>query len=64
METKYRKVQSSERNPTKEGIYDTSKGLLTFSKKFEWVTFQNYTTTRPDYWIEEITEPKKQNSNS
>lgn len=60
METLYRKVQSSERNPTIEGIYNTSKGLLAFSKTFGWVTIQNYTTPNPEYWLEEIHDNSQQ----
>ena len=52
METPYRKIQSSEQNPTKEGIYITSQGFLSYSKVFGWVTIQNYTTPKPEWWLE------------
>ena len=60
METIYRKVAVSERNPTKEDIYNTSRGFLSYSKVFGWVTIQNYTTPNPEYWIEEIPDPTAQ----
>lgn len=60
METLYRKVAVSERNPTKEDIYNTSRGFLSYSKVFGWVTIQNYTTPNPEYWLEEIPDPTVQ----
>ena len=60
METQYRKVAVSERMPTDEGIYNTSRGFLSYSKVFGWVTIQNYTTPNPEYWLEEIPDPTAQ----
>ena len=41
----------------------TNYGILTYSKTFGWVTFQNYTTKDPEYWLEEIELPSEEELN-
>lgn len=44
--------------PKQDGIIVlTTNERLTYSKTFGWVTFQNYTTKAPEWWLEEIELP-------
>ena len=60
METLYRKVAVSERNPDNETIQYTSRGFLSYNKIFGWITIQNYTTRSPEWWLEEIQDNSHQ----
>lgn len=33
--------------PFEEGCYDTSDGILSYSRNFDWVSLQNYTVKSP-----------------
>lgn len=47
--------------PKQDGIIVlTTNERLTYSKTFGWVTFQNYTTKAPEYWLEEIELPSEE----
>ena len=43
--------------PSKEGLYHTNIGRVSFSKTFDWIDHHNYTRPCPNYWLEEIELP-------
>lgn len=60
METLYRKVMVSDRNPDNDKIQYTSRGFLLYDKVFGWITIQNYTARSPEWWLEEIPDNHQQ----
>lgn len=46
--------------PSKEGMYNTNKGIMSLSKTFDWINQHNYTDKAPEYWLEEIELPSEE----
>lgn len=46
--------------PSKEGLYHTNIGRVSFNKTFDWIDHHNYTCPCPNYWLEEIELPSEE----
>lgn len=45
--------------PSREGLYHTNIGRVSFNKTFDWIDHHNYTCSCPNYWLEEIELPSE-----